>query len=452
MTTPSELTGLAFVALVALAFGMAMTRLKQPPVVGYILAGVLLGHSVFPVLENRDQIAFLADLGVLMLLFFIGIELELGVFLKVWKTAVTTAAIQIAGSLVVMWGLSHLLGWSTGVAVLFGFVVALSSTAVGVKLLESTGAIGERSGQLTLGILIAQDLAVVPMLVVIGGLGGGSLGLWSLAEVVAAVLILALLIRYLTTGPKRVLPFSRLVGGHPDLLPLAGLVYCFGAAVVSGLLGLSAAFGAFLAGLYIGNSTGRRRMIVNVRPIQSVLLMLFFLSIGLLVDLEYIWANLWSVLAVLLFVSVVKTVLNVGALHLLRLPWAEALIGGLVLAQIGEFSFVLGAEGVAAGLIGTDEHNLIIAVAALSLLISPLWQVSIQRLLGIAFASITSLPVTLRLLSGRRGIRAWARTRRALRALVARLRRRRAKGAGDTGFADGPKVIAPPKDAGPRDP
>ncbi len=107
---------------------------------------------------------------------------------------------------------------------------------------------------------------------------------------------------------------------------------------------------------------------------------------------------------------------------------------------------------MAAGLIGTDEHNLIIAVAALSLLISPLWQVSIQRLLGITYASITSLPVTLRLLSGRRGIRAWARTRRALGALVRRPRRRRAQGAADAAFADGPKVIAPPDDPAPRDP
>jgi CPA2 family monovalent cation:H+ antiporter-2 len=415
MSIHSDLTALAIVVLAALACGMIMTRLRQPAVVGYILAGVILGPTVLGGLEDRENISFLAELGVLMLLFFIGMELNLRDFRAVWRIAVATALLQVAGGLLVMFGLGYFLGWPTGVAVLFGFVMALSSTAVVVKMLEAVNILRTPVGQLTLGVLIAQDLAVIPMVLMVSALGKGGIGVASVAEIAIAVAFLVGLIRYLSRGRKVVLPFARVVAGNLDLTPLAGLVYCFGAAAVAGLLGLSPAFGAFLAGLFIGNSTGRRAMIRSTRPIQAVLLMLFFLSIGLLFDLGFIWDNLGTVILLLLFVTVVKTALNMAVLHALREPWPHAFISGLMLAQIGEFSFVLGTAGVAAGVIGAEENSLIIAVAVLSLLFSPLWQLMVRRLLRIALASITSLSVTFRLLGGRKGIRALALLRRSSR-------------------------------------
>jgi CPA2 family monovalent cation:H+ antiporter-2 len=415
MSIHSDLTALAIVVLAALACGMIMTRLRQPAVVGYILAGVILGPTVLGGIEDRENISFLAELGVLMLLFFIGMELNLRDFRAVWRIAVATALLQVAGGLLVMFGLGYFLGWPTGVAVLFGFVMALSSTAVVVKMLEAVNILRTPVGQLTLGVLIAQDLAVIPMVLMVSALGKGGIGVASVAEIAIAVAFLVGLIRYLSRGRKVVLPFARVVAGNLDLTPLAGLVYCFGAAAVAGLLGLSPAFGAFLAGLFIGNSTGRRAMIRSTRPIQAVLLMLFFLSIGLLFDLGFIWDNLGTVILLLLFVTVVKTALNMAVLHALREPWPHAFISGLMLAQIGEFSFVLGTAGVAAGVIGAEENSLIIAVAVLSLLFSPLWQLMVRRLLRIALASITSLSVTFRLLGGRKGIRALALLRRSSR-------------------------------------
>jgi CPA2 family monovalent cation:H+ antiporter-2 len=415
MSIHSDLTALAIVVLAALACGMIMTRLRQPAVVGYILAGVILGPTVLGGIEDRENISFLAELGVLMLLFFIGMELNLRDFRAVWRIAVAAALLQVAGGLLVMFGLGYFLGWPTGVAVLFGFVMALSSTAVVVKMLEAVNILRTPVGQLTLGVLIAQDLAVIPMVLMVSALGKGGIGVASVAEIAIAVAFLVGLIRYLSRGRKVVLPFARVVAGNLDLTPLAGLVYCFGAAAVAGLLGLSPAFGAFLAGLFIGNSTGRRAMIRSTRPIQAVLLMLFFLSIGLLFDLGFIWDNLRTVILLLLFVTVVKTALNMAVLHALREPWPHAFISGLMLAQIGEFSFVLGTAGVAAGVIGAEENSLIIAVAVLSLLFSPLWQLMVRRLLRIALASITSLSVTFRLLGGRKGIRALALLRRSSR-------------------------------------
>lgn len=415
MSIQSDLTALAVVVLAALACGMIMTRLRQPAVVGYILAGVILGPSVLGGIEDRENISFLAELGVLMLLFFIGMELNLRDFRAVWRVAVATMLLQVAGSVLVMLGLGYALGWPVGVALLFGFVMALSSTAVVVKMLETVNILRTPVGQLTLGVLIAQDLAVIPMVLVVGALGEGELGVAAAAKVVLSVGFLVVMIRYLSRGRKVELPFAHVLRGNVDLTPLAGLVYCFGAAALAGLLGLTPAFGAFLAGLFIGNSTSRRAMMRGTRPIQAVLLMLFFLSIGLLFDLAFIWENLGTVLLLLLFVTVIKTALNMAVLHALREPWPHAFISGLMLAQIGEFSFVLGIAGMAAGVIGDAENSLIIAVAVLSLLFSPLWQLLVRRLLRIALASITSLNVTFRLLGGRRSIRALALFRRSSR-------------------------------------
>ncbi len=414
----SELTALAIVILAALLCGMVMTKLRQPAIVGYILAGVILGPSVFPVVEHKGQVAFLAELGVLMLLFFIGMELSLRGFRAVWKTALGAALLQIGVSLGLMLAFAQIFGLSLPVAILFGFVIAISSTAVVVKMLEQMNILRGPIGQLVLGILIAQDLAVVPMMLIIASFGSGEFGWTGWAKIVGSIAVLACLIWYLSRRHRITLPFSHVVIGHVDLTPLSGLAYCFGAAALTGLMGLSPAFGAFLAGLIIGNSTGRPAMIRSTRPIQSVLLMIFFLSIGLLIDLNFIWDNIGTVLVFLLSVTVLKTIFNIGILHILREPWPHAFIAGVFLAQIGEFSFVLGTTGVAAGVITDAQNSLIVAVAAFSLLLSPIWQLAVRRLLRILLLSVTSFAETARAMAGREGRRvalAWSHIRGAFR-------------------------------------
>jgi CPA2 family monovalent cation:H+ antiporter-2 len=187
------------------------------------------------------------------------------------------------------------------------------------------------------------------------------------------------------------LPLGRWVAGSLDLTALTGLAYCFGAAAVSGLVGLSAAFGAFLAGLVIGNSAERIVMLNATKPIQSVLLMIFFLSVGLLIDLGFIWRELGTVLVLLLFVTVLKTALNVAILHALGARWYRAFLAGTVLGQIGEFSFVLVAAGGAVGTLGEESERLMVAVIALSLVVSPLWLLTARRLHGLATMGVSTL-------------------------------------------------------------
>jgi len=398
----TQLTGIAVVALAALGCGLIMQRFRQPALVGYILAGVILGPSGFALVQDRGLVQSLAELGVLMLLFLVGMELSLRGIRDVWKITVLTTACQIGVGLGVMFLAGYFFDWPLPRVILLGFVVSISSTAVAVKMLADIGELRTRVGQITVGILIAQDLAVVPMMLILGSFGGEEgFQPTAIANAVLSIIFLALLIIYLSRRQRIRLPFARWVGKSIDLTPLAGLAFCFGAAALSGLLGLSAAYGAFLAGLVIGNSTSRRIMIHHTAPIQSVLLMVFFLSIGLLLDVGYMLENLAIVLTLVAFIAIFKTALNIFVLRLFGETWPRALLAGALLAQIGEFSFIMAALGVSVLAVSQEAYRLIVAVTVLSLVASPLWLEISRRLHRVILLGITSGRETMRITIGR---------------------------------------------------
>ncbi len=375
-----QLTGMAFVVVAATICGMVMTRLNQPAIVGYILAGVLLGPSGLKLVTDRAQVGALAELGVLMLLFFIGMELSLRSFRYTWRIGLFSTLIQIAVSIGAMLVVQHYMGWPLGYAVFFGFVVALSSTAVAVKMLDDVGELHTRIGRTAISVLIAQDLAVAPMLLIVGGLSGGELQIAVVLKVAASIgLLMAVTMFFSRRRRINLLPL-KLVVGNIDLLPLAAIGWCFGFAALGGVTGLTPAYGAFFAGLLVGNSAQRHAVTEVAQPVQSILLMVFFLSIGLLIDLTYLWANLWLVLGLWFFVAVFKTGLNVAILQAMGEPPQRAFMTSLSLAQVGEFSFVLGAAALDHGLIASDIHRLVVAVTVVSLVTSPLWMHSARRL------------------------------------------------------------------------
>ncbi|MGE5478742.1 MAG: monovalent cation:proton antiporter-2 (CPA2) family protein, partial [Bacteroidales bacterium] len=301
-----ELTAAALVALAALMCGVVMTRFRQPAIVGYILAGVVLGPSGLRLVSNEDAIGTLAEFGVLMLLFVVGLELDIRRFVQGWRVALFTTALQIAGSVGTALLLRQFLGWSFGLAIVLGFAVAVSSTAVVIKMLESSGDLDKPVGRNIIGILIAQDMAVVPMMLFLGGLERKGIVPLDLLKVVFSVVFLVVLFWLLLNRRLR-LPISDKLARSVELGPLTALAWCFGAAALSGLMDLSPAYGAFLAGVVIGNSAQRETILKNAAPVQSVLLMVFFLSIGLLLDFKFIWKNLGQVLTLLLMVTLFKT-------------------------------------------------------------------------------------------------------------------------------------------------
>lgn len=409
-----HLTGIAIVAVAATLCGLLMARLKQPEIVGYILAGIILGPSGFGLVSDREQISALAELGVLMLLYFVGMELSLRSFRKLWRIGLISTAMQIGGSFLVMWALTAYLGWPLKYAVFFAFVLALSSTAVAVKMLGDIGQLRTRVGRVTIGVLIAQDLAVAPMMLVVGSMAGDGISVSVIVRLVFSVALIIGVIGYLTRRQRTSLPFAPLILGNHDLTSIAALAWCFGLAAVAGLIGLSAAFGAFLAGLIVGNSAQRREVFRTAKPFESVLIMVFFLSIGLLIDLRHLWENLTLVLLLWALVTVFKTALNTAVLRFLGESWPRAFESSLILAQIGEFSFVIGAVALSRGVIDSDLHRLIVSVTALSLFCSPLWMASARRLNHRAAYRVHGLSALLHLIY----FREWRISRQLGRTLV----------------------------------
>jgi CPA2 family monovalent cation:H+ antiporter-2 len=401
MLSNDELLPLAIVVLVALSCGILLTRLRQPAVVGYIFAGFVLGPSGLELVENEASIGLLAELGMLLLLYVIGMELSLRAFRRIWKIAVTTVILQTLGALLMVWLISHQFNWPVTAILLLGFVLALSSTAVAVKMLEDIDELRTRTGRITVGILIAQDLAVVPMILLVDVAAIGEFDVLAVGRILLSVGLLLALILFLSRRQRLNIPILNVTRGHSDLTPLLGLVCCFGAATISALLGLSPAYGAFLAGLTIGNSNLRVGMLEMVIPIQSVLMMVFFLSIGLLIDLSLIWDNLGLIIMMLLIVTIGKTAINLSIFAALRMPWAQALLTALILAQVGEFSFLIGNIGLQRGIIQPEDFRIILSVTALSLVISPLYMSAIRRLHRAASYQRASVRYVLRLAFGR---------------------------------------------------
>ena len=392
----TDFTGLALVAAAATLCGMALARLKQPPIVGYILAGIILGPSGFALVQDRSLVGPLAELGVLMLLYFIGMELSLRRFRRIWKIAVGVSMLQITASVAIMLLFRFALGWPIEHAILFAFVLALSSTAVAIRMLEDADELRTRVGKIAVGVLIAQDLAVAPMLLVLESFTQEAEVITMAAKLALSIGLIIAAVLYFSQRRAIELPLGKIAVDKKELVPLAALTACFGCAALAGLLGLSPAFGAFMAGLLVGNSRQRKLFHDLAKPIENILLMVFFLSIGLLIDLRFLWDNIGVVLALWLFVTIFKTALNVGLLHLFGEPWRRAFLASLMLAQIGEFSFVLGATSIDHGIIQSDTHRLIVAITVMSLVTGPIWLTTMRRLQHRAAGRIDSLSRLLR--------------------------------------------------------
>lgn len=372
-STTTILTEIALVVLAALTGGLILARFKQPPILGYVFAGVVLGPSGLKLIETREAVDVLAQLGVLLLLFVVGMELNLRTFKKVWVITTLCTLLQVLLSLVVCWVGGQFFGWTISMTLLLGFIVTLSSTAVVVKTIERMNEYKTETGQIVIGILIAQDLALIPMLLLLQAQTSQAFDIWVLVKLFASLCLTVWLINYLGQRRRIRLPLTQMIAGDKELTPIASLTLCFAAASFTGLSELSTEYGAFLAGLILGNTHERNVLIDSIKPIQTILLMVFFLSIGLLIDLEFIWENVFLVFKALFVVIAIKMILNIGILNMLRVNFKQSVIIAAMLAQLGEFSFLLGNIGIEKKLISTFENKIIISITVLSLAISPLW-------------------------------------------------------------------------------
>jgi len=351
----------------------ASHKIKIPSVVGFLLTGVLIGPGGLAVVKDTETISVLAEIGVIMLLFTIGIEFTLEGLKRIQRNFWVGGGLQVLLTVsAAVFVLALLLKVPVKEAVFFGFLVSLSSTAVVLKILSDRGEIDAPQGQLSLGILIFQDMAIVPMIVLVPILAG-----------IRAASPTAILLRFLVGGAiiaavffvaRFLMPrLLRLVVGTRirEVFLFSTLVICLGMAWLTSSLGLSLALGAFLAGVVISESKYSHQVVSDILPFKDVFNSLFFISIGMLLDTSVVWRSRLVIAAILVSVLLLKTVVVVLTARLLGHSPRIALVTGLALAQIGEFSFVLAGVGRANGLLPDDVFQLFLAASILTILATP---------------------------------------------------------------------------------
>lgn len=347
--------------------------LRQPHVVGYLAAGILLGPHGLALLTERATLSRIGEFGVLLLLFFIGMENNPRDLLTRWRITFIGTAVQIGASVGAIWLLGWWLGWGHSRIILLGFVVSLSSTALVLNYLRETGQAEAKIGKDALGVLLAQDLAVIPMLIVIDFFGNDGISGETIAlQLVGGTLALALL-SWIVWGKNLRLPFSEKLRGDRELQIFVAFALCLGFALLAEGFELSASLGAFLAGMLVGAARETEWVADRMEPFRVVFVAVFFVSVGLLVSLDFVVEHAMLVGFIAVAVLLGNTVINALIFHALGDPWRYSIYAGAHLAQIGEFSFVLAAVGVQSGLITNFEYQLVIAVISATLLLSPAW-------------------------------------------------------------------------------
>ncbi len=361
------------IAFVTLVTGMILKRFKQPHVIAYLLVGVILGPSGLAVIADKDWVGQLGSIGVVLLLFFVGMEVSPKRLAANWKLPVIGTLLQIMVSVLFVAIMGYFLDWPFPRIVLLGFVISLSSTAVVIKLLQDWKELDTRIGQDVLGILLIQDLAIVPMMISIGLLGGAEFSPTVLIlQLVGGIAIIALAI-WVSVKDRIILSWLKKIADDKEMQLFAALGICFGMSFLTGVLQLSTALGAFVSGIVVSSARETEWVYKSLDSLRVIFIALFFLSIGMLIDLSFVQKNIVEVGLLVIVVMVSNTMINAIIIYLFAKEWRPSFYAGAMLSQVGEFSFVLAAIGLNTGIINDYGYQTTIAVIALSLFLSPIF-------------------------------------------------------------------------------
>ncbi len=390
--------------VLAYIFGMVANRLRLPPLVGYLFAGILVGPYTPGFVADADLAAQLAELGVVLLMFGVGLHFSLKDLMSVRALAIPGAVVQIGVATALGAGMGLLLGWSLGAALLFGLALSVASTVVLLKALQDRRLIESERGRIAVGWLIVEDLAMVLALVLVpafasmGGIDtgihdpfvsfverlvGGQIGIWG---VLAITLIkVAAFVGFMLVVGRRVIPFALHGTAHTgsrELFRLAVLAIALGVALGSAFLfGVSLALGAFFAGMILSESELSHRAANETLPLRDAFAVLFFVSVGMLFDPSILVEQPLLVLGTVFIIVIGKSLAAFFIVLAFQRPVGTALTISASLAQIGEFSFILASMGVAFAILPPEGQDLILAGALISILLNPLvfWAVEAAR-------------------------------------------------------------------------
>jgi CPA2 family monovalent cation:H+ antiporter-2 len=384
---------LVFGFVLAFALGALANRFRLSPLVGYLLAGVLAGPFT-PGFVGDAQIApQLAEIGVILLMFGVGLHFSLRDLMSVKNIAIPGAIAQTVVATVLGWGLAALMGWSHIEGIVFGFSLATASTVVLLRAMEERRLLDTRRGKIAVGWLIVEDLACVVALVLIPALAGALGGTGGGAEAVGAAGVLealaitfgkvAAFVAFMLIVGRRAIPWmlERIAGtGSRELFTLAVLAIAMGVAFGSAeLFGVSFALGAFFAGMLLNESEFSHQAAQDSLPMRDAFAVLFFVSVGMLFDPGILVQHPWQVLATTLIIVFGKSAAAYVIVRAFGHPNATALTISTSLAQIGEFAFIIAGLGLTLGILPQDGHSLVLAGALISIMLNPILFMVLDR-------------------------------------------------------------------------
>jgi len=348
-------------------------KIKLPSIIGFLITGVVIGPFGLKLIDDTAGIQSLAQIGVAFLLFTVGIEIPLSRFLKRLSEILLTGGLQVLCTFIAGVGIGLAMRLNVGQSIFIGFILAHSSSALVLKLLKDRADQDSAQGRISIGVILFQDVMVVPMMLLVPFLAAGSgpdallIG-WKLVK--SLLIIVVILI-----AARRVIPavLERLVGMNMrDVLVIASVVITMGIAWITESLGLSLAIGAFLAGLALSGTDYTHQIISDIHPFRDVFLSVFFVSFGMILNVDFLREHAGYVFLTSLMIILLKASIVMGLVGLLKYPLRVALISGVMLSQIGEFSFVLASQGFEHGIISDFSYQAFIGSSVLTFIVTPL--------------------------------------------------------------------------------
>ncbi len=369
---------LEFLKSLVLIFGVsaivvfALGRLRIPSVVGFLVAGVLLGPYGLKLIRDVESIELFAEIGVILLMFTIGLEFSLKNLVHLRSQVMKEGALQVLLTTGIITILSLIfLEQGLNMAVFDGFLVALSSTAIVMKLLMERAELSSPHGRSSLGILIFQDLCVVPFMLLIPVLSGNGGGIGKIFITLFKAIIVVGLIIFSARWTVPFILHEVVKSKSRELFVITIILLCTGTAFLTSKLGLSLALGAFIAGIVISESEYASQAISDILPFKESFTGLFFISVGMLMDINFLFSNAGMVMGVVVAILSLKTLTGLFSGIMAGQSFRISLMTGLYISQIGEFSFVLALAGRTSGLITENSYQLFISASVLSMLITP---------------------------------------------------------------------------------
>ncbi len=350
-----------------------LNKFRIPSIVGFLIAGVLIGPHGLELIKDLRLVEIFAEIGVVLLLFTIGLEFSLKKLLALRKTIFVGGMLQVLITFLIVFAISNALGNDLNTSLILAFLIPLSSTAIVMKLLFDRAEIDSPHGRISLGLLIFQDFCVVLFMLMIPLLAGAERGAkeiaWVLiksAGIIAAVIISS---RWLVPRALHQIVHTKM----RELFIISIIFICLGAAYLTYELGLSLALGAFIAGLIISESEYSYQAISDILPFKESFNGLFFISVGMLMNLNFFISNLSAVMLAVLVIIMLKTLTSTAAAFIIGSNLRVSLHSGLILSQIGEFSFVLAVAALKAGLITEVTYQYFLSTAIITMLLTPLF-------------------------------------------------------------------------------